>query len=89
MVINNCDASYATKKDLHRSVGGIICTVGGLVVNWSSRTQKTCTLNSAKSEYVALREYGQDLKFACMFLHELGVGTMLGIIYEDNEGAIF
>ena len=87
--INYCDASYATDKDLRRSVSGMICTLGGLVVNWSSRTLKTCTLSSTESEYVALGECGQDLKFVCMFLHELGVGEMPGIIYEDNEGAIF
>ena len=88
-VINYCDASYVTDKDLCRSVSGMVCMLGGLVVNWSSRTQKTCTLSSTESEYVALGECGQDLKFVCMFLHELGVGEMPGIIYEDNEGAIF
>ena len=88
-VINYCDTSYVTDKDLRRSVSGMICTLGGLVVNWSSRTQKTCTLSSTESEYVALEECGQDLKFVCMFLHKLGIGEMPGIIYEDNEGAIF
>ena len=67
----------------------MICTVGGLVVNWSSRTQKTTTLSSTESEYIALGECGQDLKFVCMFLHELGIGIMPGISYKDNEGAIF
>ena len=88
-VINYCDASYTTDKDSRRSVSGMVCTLGGLVVNCSSRTQKTCTLSSTESEYVALGECGQDLKFVCMFLHELGIGKMPGIIYEDNEGAIF
>ena len=32
-VINYCDATYATDKNLRRSVSGMICTVGGLVVN--------------------------------------------------------
>ena len=66
-VINYCDASYATEKILRRSVSGIIFTVGGLVVNWSSCTQKTTTLSSTESEYIALGECGQDLKFVCMF----------------------
>ena len=34
-------------------------------------------------------EYGQDLKFVCMFYQETGIGILPGIIYEDNEGAIF
>ena len=32
-VINFCDASHATDKELLRSVSGMIYTVGGLVVN--------------------------------------------------------
>ena len=44
---------------------------------------------STESEYVVLGECGQDLKFVCMFLNELVVGKMPGIIYEFNEGAIF
>ena len=88
-VIDYCDASYATDTVLRRSVSGMISSIGGMVVNWSSRTQKVCTLSSAESEYIALGECGQDLKFVCMFLQELGIGVMPGIIYEDNEGAIF
>ena len=88
-VIDYCDASYATDTILRRSVSGMICTIGGLLINWSSRTQKVCTLSSAESEYISLGECGQDLKFVCMFLQELGFGVMPGIIFEDNEGAIF
>ena len=88
-VINYCDASYATDKDLRRSVSGMVGSIGGMVINWSSRTQKVCTLSSAESEYISLGECGQDLKFVCMFLQEIGIGIMPGLIYEDNEGAIF
>ena len=88
-VVNYCDASYATDTVLRRSVSGMISSVGGMIVNWASRTQKICTLSSAESEYIALGECGQDLKFVCMFLHELGIGQMPGTIFEDNEGAIF
>ena len=51
--------------------------------------QKITTLSSTESEYFTLGECGQELKFICMFLQEVGVGEMPGIIYEDNEGAIF
>ena len=46
-------------------------------------------LNGTENEYVVLGECGQDLKIVCMFLHEPGVGVMPGIIFEDNEGAVF
>ena len=66
----------------------MIGTLGGMIVNWSSRTQKVATLGSTESEYIALGECGQELKFICMFLQDVGVGIMPVIIFEDNEGAI-
>ena len=82
--INYCDASYGKK-----SVSGMIGTLGGLMTSWCSRTIKTTTLSSTESEYVALSECGQELKFVCMLLEEIGISKFPGIIYEDNEGAIF
>ena len=83
-VANYSDASYGV-----RSVSGNICTVGGTVTSWSSRTQKITTLSSTESEYVALGECGQELKFVSMLLAEIGIGEVPGTIFEDNEGAIF
>ena len=82
--INYCDASYALK-----SVSAMIGTLGGLVTSWCSRTIKTTTLSSTESEYVALCECGQELKFVGMLLEEIGISKAPGVIYEDNEGAIF
>ena len=87
--VQYCDASYATDPVLRRSISGMIGTLGGMIVSWSSRTQKITTLSSTESEYIALGECGQELKFICMFLQEVGVGKIPGIIFEDNEGAIF
>ena len=84
MVVNYTDASYGVK-----SVSGMICTIGGTVVSWSSRTQKITTLSSTEAEYIALGECAQELKFVCMLLQEIGVGEFPGKIFEDNEGAIF
>ena len=38
-VVDYTDASYSVK-----SVSGTICTVGGTLTSWSSRTQKITTL---------------------------------------------
>ena len=51
-VINYCDASDATDTDLRRSGSGMVGSVGDMVINWSSRTQKVCTLISDESEYI-------------------------------------
>ena len=57
-VINYCDVSYATDKDLRKSVSGMVGSIGVMVINWSSRTQEVCTLSSAESEYISLGECG-------------------------------
>ena len=59
------------------------------MVYWSSCTQKFTVISRYESEYVALGEWGEELKFICMFLQELGIGKMPGIIFKDNKGAIF
>ena len=41
----------------------------------------------SSTESVALGGRSQELKFICMFLQEIGIGDMLGVIFEDNEGA--
>ena len=84
MVVNYTDASYAVK-----SVSGMVCTVGGTVSSWGSRTQKITTLSSTEAEYIALGECAQELKFVSMLLREIGIGEFPGKIFEDNEGAIF
>ena len=66
--IQYCDASYATYPDLRRSVSELISTVGGMIANWISRTQKIVTLRLTESEYVALGECGQELKYVYMYI---------------------
>ena len=87
--VKYCDASYASDPIARKSVSGMIGTLRGMMTNWSSRTIKTTALSSTESEYIALGECGQELKFMCMLLQEVGIGQLPGIIYEDNEGAIF
>ncbi len=83
-VVNYTDTSYGVK-----SANGTICTIGNILTSWSSRTQKITTLSSTESKYVALGECRQELKVVSMLLTEIGVGKVLGTIFEDNKGAIF
>ena len=50
---------------------------------------KVVTLTSTESEYIALRECGQELKFICILFQEIGVGKLPGVIFEEKGGAIF
>ena len=64
--VKHCDASYASDPIAIKSVSGMIGTLGGMMTNWSSRTIKTTALSSTESEYIAIGECGQELKFMCM-----------------------
>ena len=33
-VVNYFDVSYATDKDLRRSVSGMVGSIGGIMINW-------------------------------------------------------
>jgi len=85
------DSDYATNKDTRRSVSGFVMTVGGALVSWVSRTQKSITLSSTEAEFVALSLCATEAMFVDMLLEELvgrsSVEKML--IHEDNTGAIF
>ena len=81
--------SFVMGRILRRSVSGMILLISGMMVYWSSCTQKFTVLISVESENVELGECGQELKLICMFLQELCIREIPGIIFVDNEGAIF
>ena len=67
----------------------MINTLGGMILNWFSKKQKSVTLSSTEAEYVVLSECSQETKFKWMLLNELLGSTHPATIYEDNTGAIF
>ena len=60
-----------------------------MITAFSSRTQKTVSLSSAESEYIAASSAAQEVMFQQMLLSEICENVIPGVIYEDNEGAIF
>ena len=46
-VVDYCGTNYATDNDLGRSVSNMVGSIVGMVINWSSHTQKVCALSSA------------------------------------------
>ena len=87
--ISYCDSNYATNPEDRKSISGMINTLGGMILNWFSKKQKSVTLSSTEAEYVALSECSQETKFEWMLLNELLGSTQPATIYEDNTGAIF
>ena len=88
-LMSYCDSSYATNPDDRKSVTGTVNTLGGTLLNWSSKKQRIVTLSSTEAEYVALSECAQETKFEWMLLNELLGLTTPATINEDNTGAIF
>ncbi|CAM9656494.1 unnamed protein product, partial [Ascophyllum nodosum] len=83
------DADFATCPDTRHSVsGGAVILEGGAISSFS-RVQKVTAVASSESEYVALAEIVNELRFLRQlkgFLTPPNDDNIL--IREDNEGAI-
>ena len=88
-IVSYVDASYGNSGEGRRSVSGELHTLGGMITAFSSRTQKTVSLSSAESEYIAASSAAKEVMFQQMLLSEICENVIPGVIYEDNEGAIF
>ena len=83
------DASYGNGAEGRRSISGEMYTLGGMITSFSSRTQKTVSMSSAESEYIAASSAAQEMTFQQMLLSEVSETVLPGVLFEDNEGAIF
>ena len=88
-VVSWVDSSYGDCIDTRRSTSGDIHTIGGSLLSWKSNRQKTVSLSSTEAEYYALTEAAKEQQFLQMLMEELGLLEGPGIIYEDNEAAIY
>ena len=68
--------------------GGLI-QFGGMITNWSSKKQTTVSLSSTEAEYQSLSECAQEVIFTQNMIQEITGKFMIGVIYEDNLGAIY
>jgi len=82
------DSNYATDKTTRKSILGAIYTVGGGIIGWASKTQKTPALSSTEAEYYAMAMAAQELLFVQSLLTEIGSCKLPGVLCEDNMGAI-
>ncbi|CAN0384851.1 unnamed protein product [Ascophyllum nodosum] len=83
------DATFDTCPDTRRSVSGGAVMLGGGAVSWFSRVQKVAAAASPESEYVALAEVVNELRFLRQVKGFLTPPIDDNIIIrEDNEGAI-
>ena len=83
------DASYGNSAEGRRSVSGEMHTVGGMISAFSSRSQRTVSLSSTESEYIAAASAVQEVMFQQSLLSEMAENVYPGVVFEDNAGAIF
>ena len=83
------DSSYADCKDTRRSSTGELHTIGGTLVSTRAQKTKFVCLSSAEAEYVVLTEMSKEQRFIQMLLEEIYKCDMPGVLYGDNEAAIF
>jgi hypothetical protein len=83
------DSNYATNKEDRKSVSGLLHFIGGVLVNWMSKTQAFVTLSSTEAELGAQVTGVQEVVFEQQLLDELGIGVKPAIMLIDNTGAIY
>lgn len=69
---------------------GFLVYVGGLLVSWSSRKQRTVACSSTEAEYRTVASTTQEIEAVWMSLIDLGLHVPFPMkIYTDNLGASF
>ncbi|KAJ0534907.1 putative RNA-directed DNA polymerase [Helianthus annuus] len=82
------DADLAGCKETFKSTTGYVFTVGGTIVSWMSRLQKSVALSTIEAEYMAVAEASKELIWLKAFLKELGKNKADYSLYRDNESAV-
>ena len=84
------DSDWAGDVDDRRSITGWCIYVGGCLVGWGSRAQRSVTLSSTEAEYVAVSEVCTEILFVAQIMQFLGMEIIYPLIVNvDNIGAIF
>ena len=83
------DADHAPCPDTRRSVSGGAVMLGGGAISRFSRAQRTTATATSESEYVALAEIVNELRFFRQVEAFMVPPIDYNIrVHEDNEGAI-
>ena len=83
------DADHASCPDTRRSVSGGAVMLGGGAVSWFSRAQRIIATATSESEYVALAEVVNELRFLRQVKAFMVPPIDYNIrVHENNEGAI-
>ena len=83
------DPDFSGDIDNRKSTTRFVFTLGGTAISWASNLQKIITLSITEVEYVAAIKAGKEIIWLHGSLDELGKKQKMGILYNDNQSAIF
>ena len=83
------DGSYGDCPETRTSSTGDVHTIGGAVVSWRAQKTNTVCLSTAEVEYIEMTEMAKEQRFIEMAMEEMFECVMPGVLYEDNEAAIY
>ena len=83
------DADYAGCQDTRKSHTGYVLMLNGAAISWKYKRQRTVSLSSAESEYIAASHCSQEV----IYLREILRGFNCAqdeptVIFEDNRACI-
>lgn len=83
------DADFAGDNTDRKSTSGLLITLFGDTICWSTRKQPIVALSSAESEYVALSDASRELSWFKGLVEDFEIKITSPIpIFEDNQSAI-
>jgi hypothetical protein len=83
-----CDADYAGDLDTRRSTTGLVFTLHGGAVSWSSRLQPTVAVSTAEAEYMAAASAVREALWLKKLVAVLGRDVSPVHMFCDNQAAI-
>lgn len=82
------DADYAGDVDTRKSTSGFVFTLGRSVISWGSEKQKSVSLSTTESEYMAASQAVKELVWLKNIFCEILNYDLKIILYMDNQSAI-
>jgi hypothetical protein len=81
------DADWGNCVNDRRSYSGYAFILGNAAICWDAKKQRTVSLSSTESEYMAMCEGTKEAMYLRNFLGELGFERTPVTIFNDNQGA--